>query len=278
MYQDAQGVLYVHEESTSPAEPEKTTVWPWVVAGAVVVAGTALWMSQSPTRSENPVKPKKPSRLLLEAANPDTPWKRLEALAKHKDPEVRRAVLQNPALCPVDDQGNVDIDLLYHLAGEFPDETAEAPAFVLHAFYGDPTPMLRVIQRIVYRTKDPERVRSTLSLFGQLDPLIRNSAANNQMTPPEILRELAEEWPEEVAKNSNAPPDLLRELVEEWPGWVALNPNAPHDVLRELAKEWPQTVAYNPNTHPDVLRNLLQHQDGWVREEAKKNLSRRGLL
>jgi len=204
------------------------------VAGTAIVAGAALWMSHRPTRSENPVKAKKPSRLLLEAANPDTPWQRLEALAKHKDLEVRRAVLQNPALCPVDDQGNVDIYLLYHLAGEFPDEAAEAPAFVLHAFYGDPTPMIRVIQQIVSRTKSPERVRSMLSLFGPLDEDIRWSAASSQVTPPEILR--------------------------------------------ELAAEWPQTVASNPNTPPDVLRKLLQHQDEWVRDKAKENLSRRGLL
>jgi len=172
--------------------------------------------------------------LLLEAANPDTPWKRMESFAYHKDPEVRRALLQNPALCPIDDQGHVNTDLLWSLAVEFPDEVAEAPAFVLHAFYGDPTPMLEVIRRIVVRTKDPERVHSMISLFGHLDPWIRMYAAHNKVTPPEVLR--------------------------------------------ELAKEVPGTVAENPNAPPDLLRALLQHQDRWVRDYAKRNLSRRGLL
>jgi len=171
---------------------------------------------------------------MLEATNPDMPWKRLKALAEHENREVRRAVLQNPALCPVDDKGVVQTGLLYQLAAEFPEDAAEAPVFVLHAFYGDPTPMLKVILRIVYRTKDPERVHSMFSLFGSLRESIRLSAAHNQVTPPEILRELAEEFPLAVAKN--------------------------------------------PNTPPEVLRKLLQHHDRWVREEAKENLSRRGLL
>jgi len=213
-------------------------------------------MSHRPAWSPNPVKAKKPSRYVLEAANPETPWDGLWILAEHKDREVRKAVLQNPALCPVDDQGNINIDLLLDLAAEFPDEAAEAPAFVLHAFYGDPKPMVDVIRRIVSHTKDPERVRSLLSLFGPLDEDIRWIAAYKKVTPHEILRELAEEWPLAVASNPNTPPDVLRELAKEVPGTVAENPNAP----------------------PDVLRDLLHHQNQWVREEAKKYLSRRGLL
>jgi len=156
----------------------------------------------------------------IEAANPDTLWKRLWILAEHEDREVRRAVLQNPALCPVDDQGNVKTGLLYQLAAEFPDEAAEAPAFVLHAFYGDPTPMIRVIQQIVSRTKSPERVRSMLSLFSQLDPWIRGSAANNSVAPPDILRDLAKDWSQTVASNPNVPPDVLRELLQHHDRWV----------------------------------------------------------
>jgi len=190
-------------------------------------------MSQSPTRRENPVDPTLDA-LLLEAANPDTPWERLKDLFEHEDREVRRALLQNPAICPIDDKGNVNTGLLLDLSEEFPDEATEAPAFVLHAFYGDPKPMIRVIQRIVIQTKDPERVRSMFSLFGPLDTLIRRFSATNEVTPPEILLELAEEWPEQIS--------------------------------------------WNPNTPPNILRALLQHQDRWVRDYAKRNLSRRGLL
>jgi len=44
-------------------------------------------------------------------------------------------------------------------------------------------------------------------------------------------------------------------------------------------KEWLTAVSRNPNTPPpEVLCELLHHQNQWVREEAKKNLSRRGLL
>jgi len=196
--------------------------------------------------------------LLLEAAKSDTSWKRLKALAEHEDREVRRALLQNPALCPIDDQGYVDTHLLWSLAGEFPDEAAEAPAFVLHAFYGDPKPMVDVIRRIVVRTKDPERVRSMFSLFGPLHEGIQWSTANNSMTPPEILRELAEECPLAVASNPNTPPDVLRELVEEWPAAVAGNPKAPPEVLLKLAKQFPQTVACNPNVPSDLLETLAE--------------------
>jgi len=213
MYQDAQGALYVHEETATPIDEKKAPVWPWVVAGAAIVAGAALWMSQSPTRSENPVDPAL-APLLLEAANPETPWKRLWILAEHENREVRRALLQNAALCPVDDKGVVQTGLLYHLTSEFPDEVAEAPAFVLHAFYGDPTSMRFVIRRIVVYTKDPERVRSMLSLFGSLHEEIRWNAANNKVTPPDLLRELAKEWPGSVAGNPNTSTEVLRELLQ----------------------------------------------------------------
>jgi len=278
MYRDAQGALYVHDESTaSLAEEKKPSAWPWVVAGAAIVAGAALWMSQSPTRRENPVDPAI-DPLLLEAANPDTPWKRLYEIARHRDREVKQALLQNPNLCPIDDKGNVNTGLLLDLAFKFPDEVAESPAFILHAFYGDPTPMLRVIERIVYKTKSPERVRSMLSLFGSLLEDIRWNASRNEVTPPDILRELAEEFPRAVVFNPNAPPEVLRELAAKWPGAVAGNPKAPPEVLRELAKKYPEEVARNPNTFPEVLRELMNYHLQSVRDGAKKNLSRRGLL
>jgi len=220
MYRDAQGTFYVHEESTASfAEEKKAPVWPWVVAGAAIVAGAALWMSQGPTKSPNPVDPDL-DPLVLKAQDPETPWQRLKAFAEHEDREMRRALLQNPALCPVDDHGMVNTYLLYHLVEEFSDEAAEAPAFVLHAFYGDPKPMIRVIRRMVDYMKDPERVRSMFSLFGHLDEGIRLSAADNQVTPPEILHDLAEEWPRTVAYNRNTPPDVLRELMNHHLQWV----------------------------------------------------------
>jgi len=144
-------------------------------------------MSQSPTRSENLVKAKKPSRYVLKAQDPETPWKRLWTLSKHKDREVRKALLQNPALCPVDDQGDVNTGLLLDLAFDFPDEAAEAPAFVLHAFYGDPKPMLRVIRRMVDYMKDPERVRSMFSLLAsRLTPTKRGSRLPLSAASPDL--------------------------------------------------------------------------------------------
>jgi len=58
MYQDSEGVFYIHEETASPTEPEKKApVWPWVLAGAAIVAGTALWMSQNPPQDREPCGP-----------------------------------------------------------------------------------------------------------------------------------------------------------------------------------------------------------------------------
>jgi len=256
MYQDAQGALYIHEETASPAEPEKKApVWPWVLAGAAVVAGAALWMSQSPTRRENPVDPAI-DPLLLEAANPETPWQRLEVLAKHKAPEVRRALLQNPALCPVDDQGDVDTHLLFDLAMEFPDEAAEAPAFVLHAFYGDPLSVIDVIKRIASYTKNPDLILFIASNYGHIEPYVNTYISRNQYTPPEILTELSESYPRSVAQNRNTPPETLQKLSKNWPSYVASNPNASTSLLRELC----------------------EHPQESVRMYARENLSERGLL
>jgi len=125
---------------------------------------------------------------------------------------VRRALLQNPALCPVDDQGNINIDLLYHLAEEFPNETAEAPAFVLHAFYGDPTPMIDVIKNILSYSKNPKLIGSILFNFAHLNKYIESRAASNRFTPQYILRDLSQYNQALVASNPNSPPDVLRTL------------------------------------------------------------------
>ena len=156
--------------------------------------------------------------LIDEAKNPATPFRRLKELAHHQDDKVQAALLQNPAICTVNDDGTVDHCILQELALEFPDEVAESPVFALHAFYGEPKLMVCVIQNIIERTQDPERIHSMLSLFGHIDPWLRGAAASNPATPPDLLRDLADEWPCSVARNPNTPPDLLKEFAQH-PDW-----------------------------------------------------------
>jgi len=257
MYQDAQGILYVHEEAiTHVAEEKKAPLWPWMVGGAVVLAGAALWMSHSTTRNENPVSSDIEQHLILEAQDPDTPWERLRALSLHESRDVRKALLQNKSIC-IDENGEFSLSILTTLSSEFPDETACSPCFVFHAFYGDPTPMTHIIIRIVEFTSNPDLISFMVSSFGNLHPWIQQSAASNKSTPSHLFADLANDWADEVANNPSATPEVLRVLSSTHVYSVAKNPNAP----------------------PDVLWNILMvEKSRLILSAAEENLSRRGLL
>ena len=84
-------------------------------------------------------------------------------------------------------------------------------------------------------------------------PLTPKKEAAQETTPPERLRELAEQdiaLARIVAKNPAAPPDLLKELTSTGDKAVrkgaTANPNTPSDVLLELGGQFPENLLDNP--------------------------------
>ena len=80
--------------------------------------------------------------------------------------------------------------------------------------------------------------------------LLPEEQALDETTPPEKLRQLAEqnsELAELVAKNASADPELLRELGNKASNatrkGVVSNPNTPTDVLFRLGAEFPEDEA-----------------------------------
>ncbi len=215
--------------------------------------------------------------LVQEARHPATPFERLEVLVKHPKVKVRRALLDNPNVCPTDEDGTLATGLLETLAHEFPEEVAAHPLFVLHALVEPAEEMEGVVIEVVGRTKDVGLIETLLRSWGPDLWWVRRAVARKPTTPPEVLRTLGNEatesvWEvrEAVARNPSTPLDTLRLLgnkATEFSGGVrkavAANRNTPVDLLRLLGNratepDWEvrASVARNPNTPPDVLRTL----------------------
>ena len=101
---------------------------------------------------------------------------------------------------------------------------------------------------------------------------------------PEILRELAADPDDdvriEVADNENTPEDVLRLLAEDSYAdfAVARNPKTPIDLLEELSESGDTSVRYsvaeNPSTPPYLLYQLSKYDpSGEVRQTAWDNQS-----
>ncbi len=239
--------------------------------------------------------------LIQEARHPATPFERLKALVKHPEVEVRRALLDNPNVCPTDEDGKLDTSLLEALAEAFPEEVAEHPTFVLHALIEPDEAMEWVVEVVMERTKEVGLIETLFRTWGPHSWKVRVSVAKNPTTPEDALRLLGNEVTESswlvrqsVAENPNTPQDTLRSLGNPAtePDWevrasVARNPNTPPDVLRTLGNEETESegdvrqgVAANRNTPEDTLRilgNPKTESDWLVREAAKKALVERGL-
>jgi len=195
MYQDAQGALYVHEEiANHVAEKKKAPVWPWVLAGAAVVAGAALWMSQSPpfTRNSNPTDT---DIFKKEAEDPQTSWERLENLCHHSDPSVLQSLVHNPSICKFDEKGNINTYLLKILAKKIPDEVIHSTWVGLFAFMEQNESMLEVVAQCAESTEDMNTIRSIYNVYGRHLEIAFYVAENN-FTPIDILEETSshEAW------------------------------------------------------------------------------------
>ncbi len=239
--------------------------------------------------------------LVQEARHPKTSWERLWALQRYPDAEVRRAVLDNPNVCPTDEDGKLNTSLLETLAEALPEEVAGHPLFVLHALVEPDDEMWCVVVHVVRRTRDAGLIETLFRTWGPDDRRVRRSVARNPHTPENTLRLLGNEETESeayvrqaVAENPSTPPDVLRTLGNkktESSWWVreavASNPRTPEDTLRLLGNEKTESdwnvrvaVARNPNTPLDTLRllgNPATESEGLVREAAKKALVERDL-
>jgi len=296
---DASGTRYQLTEAVeAPAPAKKTPLWPWVLGG-LVVAGGLVWMaSSSSSRKANPVNPGLKA-LIEKARDPTTSFHHLKSLQEHAEVDVRRAVLDNPNLCPTNEDGKLTTGLLWNLAQEFPEEVAAHPLFILHALIEPDEEILGVVIEVVRRTADVGLIETLLRSWGPHSWEVRESVAWNPHTPEDMLRILGNEATESkwyvrqaVARNPNTPPEVLRLLGNEATEstWrvreaVAQNPSTPLDTLRTLGNPATESnplvreeVAGNSNTPKDVLRFLSNDATKIVREAAEKSLSKRGLV
>jgi len=215
--------------------------------------------------------------LVQEARHPATPFERLEELAEHPEVEVRRALLDNPNVCPTNEDGKLTTSLLVELAKSLPEEVAGHPLFVLHALIEPAEAMRWVVRDVVRRTADAGLIETLLRTWGPDDADVRQAVAKNPSTPEDTLRALGNPKTEsegyvriEVASNPTTPEDTVRILGNQKTEsvWyvrqgVAANPTTPPDVLRLLGNEatesvWNvrRSVAENPTTPLDTLRLL----------------------
>ncbi len=233
--------------------------------------------------------------LVQEARHPATSFERLMALVKHPKVKVRRALLDNPNVCPTDEDGTLDTSLLEALAKEFPEEVAVHPLFVLHALVEPTEFMQRVVRHVVKRMKDVKLIETLFHRWGHENSLVRSAVAANPNAPVDLLLLLGnpetELWwsvRKAVAGNPSVPIHLLRTLGNEATEGeddvrhaVACNLITPVDVLRTLGNERTETngsvrkaVAKNPNTPKDLLRtlgNCETESSWWVREAVASN-------
>lgn len=206
------------------------------------------------------------------ARDPRTHWERLLTLAYCDEVEVRRALLDNPNLCPIQEDGKIKPDILVSLASEFPEEVSRLPLFVLHALVQPVDEMQLVVFEVISRTTDHELARTLFSLHGRYwkiqyylakstrahtgllhslfdtygsDHQIRSLLARNPKTPLSILRKLGNKLTE--------PSEIVREEV-------ASNPSATEDILHTLGRMSTEpeytvrrAVAKNKKTPADLL-------------------------
>jgi len=131
-----------------------------------------------------------PAILVAEARNPATPFERLKALVKHPEIKVRRALLDNPNVCPTDEEGTLTTILLEKLAREFPEEVAGHPTFVLHALIEPAKEMGEVVVHVVGRTMDVGLIEHVFRTWRLDDWRVRQAVAENRNTPEDTLRTL----------------------------------------------------------------------------------------
>lgn len=173
---------------------------------------------------------KKLEAMIAEASHPGTNRKRLWKLFDQGNAQVRRSLLNNPNLCPIDEDDRLDTSLLITLAKEFPEEVAANPIFVLHALIEPNHDMDEVVFYVAKLIKDVAILDLLFRTHGTSCSPVRRAMARNTATPVEILRVLGNETTE--------PDDEIRILV-------AVNTNSTEDILlilKDIKTESSSTV------------------------------------
>ncbi len=267
---DASGTRYqLTETSEAPAAAKKAPVWPWVVGG-LAVAGGLVWMaSASSSKKANPVNLDQKA-LIEEARDPTTSFSRMEELQKHPDEEVRRALLDNPNVCPFYKDGRIRAHLLEALTNEFPEEVGTHPLFLLHTIIDPVEEAQWIVERMLYKTADGDLICQLYRTWEHKRSFIRKAVASNPNTPEDLLRLLGNPATEDYEDVRYA---------------VARNPSTPLDVLRLLGNQAierehkvREAVAENTNTPVDVLlflKDEATESDIYVRYMANSFLKRR---
>lgn len=195
-----------------------------------------------PTENPTPLAPWD-EEMFAEARNPLTSLDRLVELPWPIDSARCRILLDNPNICPTNEDGKRIVFMLELLAERFPVEVQEHRVFVLHALTTPAPEMEHVVTKIITRTNDSSLIerlyRNFLGSFW-----VRQATILNTCTSTDILRELSAPQFEPV-------PRLRME--------VATNPNVPTDVLRSMINE---------EKEPDL----------WVRMMARTVLEQRGVV
>lgn len=208
---------------------------------------------------------------LIEARDPETSAERLGELWKLGDKDLRRAILDNPNICPIID-GEPRIGLLWRLSREFPEEVSHTATFVFHVILEPHKKMKLVLAEVLSHTKDIGLIHLAWNQWRE-HWQVRESMAKNPNTPAEILHALG--------NRENEP-------IQTVIFYACLNPNTPKEVLRILGNptkepDWTIrcVVALNPHTPEDVLQllcNEVTESEMIVRQAAQKALADRGLV
>ncbi len=282
---DETGTRYQLTEASEAPAPAKKPVWPWVVGGLALAGGLA-WMASSRSRRPNPMSPEVEA-LVTEARDPNTPRDRLWELfdQPQQSNELRRALLDNPNICPVEEDGSLNTILLGRLAEIIPNDVAQHPVFVLHAIVEPKDEMCVVAATVAAISTDGDTISHLVNNYGVETGFLRD-VVRNPHVPIRILREFAKDkrashWEvrKNIANNSKTPADVLKilgdpriEPEKSVRSSVATNPNTAADLLSILGSpltEPEAEVRFRVVTNPGVTREILVEMSDATKEKQE---------
>jgi len=177
---------------------------------------------------------------LERAGNPETPAAELERLATCDDADVREAVARHP---------NTPPEVLYDLAGDFPEAFFENPVLEL-LFLEDPSLLERVSESALEAEETPEKWLRRASRSSSTR--VRTAAAANPRLPRDVLgRLLADEN------------DRVRSFTID--GRPALSEKALRRLSADPSCRVRQSVARHGNTPDAVIEQLAEDENADVR-------------
>jgi hypothetical protein len=207
----------------------------------------------------------------LVAKNTSTPAGALMKLADDSEWKVRKSAAQNLS---------TPVEALMKLASDKRSDVAvgvaqnpSIPADVLRQMASSRD--LSVIRALSKNTSAPSDVLVQLMDANgphARDGVMRQNIAMNPSTPPDVLRQFAEDpWLRQVIpSNPSTPPDILEQLADDinWiiRNYVALNPSTPVNVLKKLAGD------VNDSVSSKAQESLAKVE---IKESALRQLVRR---